>query len=57
MNFKRQPENLCYTGIAPTDVILDDATVVQPDVFVVCDRKKITPDNIQGPKVRKALEG
>jgi len=48
MNLKRHPENLCYTGIAPTDVVLDDDTVVQPDVFVVCDRKKITADNIQG---------
>jgi Uma2 family endonuclease len=48
MNIKRHPENPCYTGIAPTDVVLDDDTVVQPDVFVVCDRKKITADNIQG---------
>jgi Uma2 family endonuclease len=48
MNFKRHSENPCYTGIAPTDVVLDDDTVVQPDVFLVCDRKKITPDNVQG---------
>ena len=48
VNLKRYSGNHCYTGIAPTDVVLDDDTVVQPDLFVVCDRKKITPDNIQG---------
>jgi len=46
--FKGHPGNPCYTGIAPTDVVLDDYTVVQPDVFIVCDREKITMDNIQG---------
>jgi Uma2 family endonuclease len=29
-------------------VVLDEDTVVQPDVFVVCDRDKITEENIQG---------
>jgi len=48
IRLKTHPKNPCYTGIAPTDVVLDDDTVVQPDVFVVCDRKKITADNIQG---------
>jgi Uma2 family endonuclease len=48
IRLKTHPENPCYTGIAPTDVVLNDDTVVQPDVFAVCDRKKITPDNIQG---------
>jgi len=38
----------CVPFDAPTDVVLDDDTVVQPDVFVVCDRDKITEDNIQG---------
>jgi CheY-like chemotaxis protein len=37
IRLKTHPENPCYTGIAPTDVVLDDDTVVQPDVFVVCD--------------------
>jgi len=38
----------CTAGIAPTDVVLSDFDVVQPDVFVVCDKKKITDANIQG---------
>jgi Uma2 family endonuclease len=38
----------CFVGIAPTDVILSEHDVVQPDVFVVCDEKKITEANIQG---------
>jgi len=33
---------------APTDVVLSESDVVQPDVFVVCDRDKITEANIQG---------
>jgi len=40
----------CLTFIAPTDVQLDsnDKTMVQPDIFVVCDRKKVTKDRIKG---------
>ena len=38
----------CVPGIAPTDVVLSDHDVVQPDVFVVCDEQKITEQNIQG---------
>lgn len=38
----------CAIFIAPTDVVLSDHDVVQPDVFVVCDRRKITIDHIQG---------
>lgn len=45
---KTQTAHNCYTGIAPTDVVFDEYNVVQPDVFVVCDRGKITEDNIQG---------
>ena len=41
-------ERRCTPGIAPTDVILSEHDVVQPDVFVVCDEKKITEANIQG---------
>ncbi len=33
---------------APTDVIFDEYNVVQPDIFIVCDKNKITEDNIQG---------
>jgi len=39
----------CMPFMAPTDVVLSDDGVVQPDVFVVCDKNKITKKNIQGP--------
>lgn len=38
----------CVPFIAPTDVVLDETSIVQPDVLVVCDRAKITEANIQG---------
>ena len=38
----------CTPFHAPTDVILSENNVVQPDVFVVCDPGKITEKNIQG---------
>ncbi len=36
------------TGYIHSNVVFDEENVVQPDVFVVCDRSKITPQNIQG---------
>lgn len=40
----------CVPFLAPTDVCIDcdEYTAVQPDVFIVCDRKQITRKNIQG---------
>ncbi len=38
----------CVPVIAPADVILSDYDVVQPDVFVVCDKSKIVEDKIKG---------
>ncbi|RJP21688.1 MAG: Uma2 family endonuclease [Candidatus Omnitrophota bacterium] len=38
----------CVPGIAPTDIVLSEHDVVQPDFFVVCDREKIKTKNIQG---------
>jgi len=38
----------CVAGIAPTDVILSDSDVVQPDIFIVCDSRKITEEVIKG---------
>ena len=43
---QRKPE--CFVGIAPLDVVFSEHDVVQPDILVVCDRKKITEANIQG---------
>jgi len=40
--------NPCVPFIAPTDVYLSEHDVVQPDIFVVCDKTKITEKNIQG---------
>ncbi|GAB4415810.1 MAG: Uma2 family endonuclease [Thermodesulfovibrionales bacterium] len=45
---KTSPKNPCYTGIAPTDVVFDEYNVVQPDVFLVCDRKMVLETHIQG---------
>jgi Uma2 family endonuclease len=38
----------CTPFVAPMDVVMDDINVVQPDVFIVCDRSKITEANIKG---------
>ena len=38
----------CRPFMAPMDVVLDDINVVEPDVFVVCDKSKITEANIKG---------
>jgi Uma2 family endonuclease len=38
----------CQPFIAPTDVKLSETDVVQPDIFVVCDPSKITPNYIDG---------
>ena len=48
--FVRAKEKLkgCISFSAPTDVVLDEFNVVQPDIFVVCDKSKITEDNIKG---------
>ena len=49
-DYIRKNGGRCVPFIAPTDVQLDcdDKTVVQPDVFVVCDRNKITKARIVG---------
>lgn len=38
----------CEPFAPPTDVVLDESNVVQPDLIVVCDKGKITEANIQG---------
>lgn len=46
----RNHRSECHAFMAPADVCLDrdEYTMVQPDVFVICDRKQITRKNIQG---------
>jgi Uma2 family endonuclease len=43
--FKGKP---CEPFEAPTDVVLDEYNVVQPDLLVVCDKSKLTDANVQG---------
>lgn len=43
--FKGKP---CEPFEAPTDVVLDEYNVVQPDLLVVCDKSKLTAANVQG---------
>jgi Uma2 family endonuclease len=38
----------CTPFFSPTDVVFDEYNVVQPDVFIICDKSKITENNIQG---------
>lgn len=46
----QEHHSICHAFMAPTDVRLkgEKDTVVQPDVFVICDRSKITRKDIQG---------
>ena len=38
----------CKVFAAPSDVVLDDYTVVQPDIFVICDRSRYSGDRFRG---------
>ena len=38
----------CKPFIAPVDVVLSEHNIVQPDVFVLCDKNKITETHIKG---------
>jgi Uma2 family endonuclease len=38
----------CTPFMAPFDVVFNETNVVQPDLFVVCDRNKITDANVTG---------
>ena len=50
LSYIKNHRGTCIPFSAPTDVQLDcdDKTIVQPDVFIVCDRSKITPQRIFG---------
>ncbi len=49
-NYIRQNKGKCIPGYAPLDVRLDcdNKTMVQPDVFVVCDREKLRGGMVYG---------
>ena len=38
----------CMLFVAPTDVVLDDHNVVQPDLLLVCDPAKVTEQAVRG---------
>lgn len=44
----RKKGGRCEVFISPLDVVLDDSNVVQPDVFVVCDPKKVGEKRVNG---------
>ncbi len=50
LSYISQNGGTCIPFIAPADVQLDkdDKTMIQPDVFVVCDRSKINGKNLFG---------
>ncbi len=48
MNHLTAQKHHCRVFIAPTDVILANDQIVQPDVFIVCDETKIQPHAIVG---------
>lgn len=47
-NFIKKNSGKCISFTAPADVQLfhDDKTIVQPDVFVVCDRDKLIKQRV-----------
>jgi len=48
VNYLKDKGHSCQAFIAPTDVVLADDQVVQPDIFLVCDEKKIQDKAIFG---------
>lgn len=48
VNKIRSKEIECEVFDAPTDVVFDEYNIVQPDILVVCDKTKITENNIKG---------
>ena len=47
-NFIEKNKGKCEVFSAPTDVIFSDNTTVQPDIFVVCDKNKLTEKRCEG---------
>ena len=49
-NYVSSNKGECTTFVAPTDVQIDedDKTVIEPDIFVVCNRDKLTDERIIG---------
>lgn len=47
-NHLREQSHTCQAFVAPLDVVIAEDQVVQPDVFIVCDRRKIERTYISG---------
>ena len=46
VSYIRRNKGKCRAFVSPLDVVLNDETVVQPDVFIVCDPDKITDKRV-----------
>ncbi|MHC1743852.1 MAG: Uma2 family endonuclease [Syntrophobacteraceae bacterium] len=44
----REQAHACQAFVAPLDVVIAEDQVVQPDVFIVCDRRKIEKTHVLG---------
>ena len=47
-NHVKEKGGSCKAFMSPIDVILDEKTIVQPDVLILCDRSKIEKGRIKG---------
>lgn len=47
-NHLREHAHICQIFAAPLDVVFAKDQVVQPDVFIVCDRQKIKKTHVSG---------
>lgn len=47
-HLREQAHHPCQAFVAPLDVVIAEDQVVQPDVFIVCDRQKIKKTHISG---------
>lgn len=47
-NYLEEQAHICQVFSAPLDVVIAEDQVVQPDVFILCDRQKIRMTHIAG---------
>ena len=48
VSYIRRNKGRCRSFVSPLDVVLNDYTVFQPDVFIVCDPGKIKGNKVEG---------
>ncbi len=47
-NHLKEQVHTCQVFVAPLDVVIAEDQVVQPDVFIVCDRQRIERTHVSG---------